>query len=348
MLMKQINYKLMTVFSSVALAIASTAGYADPAPVYDADAMQFDGVSDQDMPPPPPPGQEVAFQDNQANQVVTYGGPPPAMVNASMPPSTTMPMEQRVQRLEQMLYNVQNSDASARIESLQTQLQAMRNQLEQLTHQLQLVQNQQKLMYADLEKRIVNNPAAAGPGAPNVTTMNPAMAALASSVARTEPAKPMVAQSQTAQVATEVATAAREIIPVATQPNVVEEQSIYQTAYNHIKAKRYDDAVSALQGMLKKYPSGQFASNAHYWLGELYGLMGKNDKALSEFDLVVDRYPDSPRVSDAQLKLGLIYASQFKWFDAKDAFKKVMIQYPGTASARLASEQLKQIRRAGH
>ncbi len=343
--MKQINNKLITVLSTVALAIACTATYADPAPVYDADAMQFDGVSDQEMPPPPPPGQEVAFQESQPGQVVTYGGPAPAV---PMPTASAMPMEQRMQRLEQMLYNMQNSDSSARLESLQTQLQAMRNQLEQLTHQLQLVQNQQKLMYADLEKRMVANPAAPGANGVGVQTMNPAMAALASSVARTDPAKPIVPQSPSAQVATEVASAAREIIPVATQPNVVEEQSIYQTAYNHIKAKRYDDAVGALQGMLKKYPSGQFASNAHYWLGELYGLMGKNDKALSEFDLVVDRYPDSPRVSDAQLKLGLIYASQFKWIDAKDAFKKVMIQYPGTASARLASEQLKQIRRAGH
>jgi tol-pal system protein YbgF len=132
------------------------------------------------------------------------------------------------------------------------------------------------------------------------------------------------------------------------QPDVAEEQQIYQTAYNFIKAKKYNDAVSALQGMLKKYPSGQFASNAHYWLGELYGLMDKNDRALIEFSAVVKIFPDSPRVSDAQLKVGLIYASQSKWSDAKMAFKKVINQYPGTASARLASEQLKQVKLAGH
>ena len=132
------------------------------------------------------------------------------------------------------------------------------------------------------------------------------------------------------------------------QPNVAEEQQIYQTAYSLIKAKKYNDAVDALQKMLKKYPSGQFASNAHYWLGELYGLMGKNDQALAEFGTVVKTYPDSPRVSDAQLKLGLIYASQTKWSDAKTAFKRVINHYPGTASSRLASEQLKQIKQAGH
>ncbi len=100
--------------------------------------------------------------------------------------------------------------------------------------------------------------------------------------------------------------------------------------------------------MLQKYPSGQFAANAHYWLGELYSLLGKDDSSAAEFAVVVNQYPDSPKVSDAQLKLGMIYAGQFKWQEAKAAFKKVINRYPGTSSARLATEQLKQIKLAGH
>jgi tol-pal system protein YbgF len=132
------------------------------------------------------------------------------------------------------------------------------------------------------------------------------------------------------------------------QPNVAEEQQIYQTAYDLIKAKKYNEAVVALKKMLQKYPSGQFAANAHYWLGELYGLLNKNDLSAEEFSIVVRDYPDSPKISDAQLKVGLIYAGQFKWSDAKGAFKKVINRYPGTASAHLAAEQLKQIKLAGH
>src|SRR5690606_20544436 len=114
------------------------------------------------------------------------------------------------------------------------------------------------------------------------------------------------------------------------------------------KAKKYNDAVTVLQEMLQKYPSGQFASNAHYWLGELFGLLNKNDQALTEFGTVVKSYPSSPRVSDAQLKVGLIYASQLKWKDAKLALKSVVNHYPGTSSAKLATEQLSQIKQAGH
>ena len=77
-------------------------------------------------------------------------------------------------------------------------------------------------------------------------------------------------------------------------------------------------------------------------------MLGKNDQALSEFSIVVKSYSSSPRVSDAQLKVGLIYAAQVKWSDAKSAFKKVINQYPGSASAKLAAIQLKQIKDAGH
>jgi TolA-binding protein len=77
-------------------------------------------------------------------------------------------------------------------------------------------------------------------------------------------------------------------------------------------------------------------------------LLNKNEQSASEFALVVKNYPDSPKVSDAELKLGFMYLAQFKWDEAKATFKSVTAHYPGTASARSAAEQLKQIKKAGH
>lgn len=220
--------------------------------------------------------------------------------------------------------NVIDSDsgAAAQIESLQTQVQALRDQVEQLTHQLKQIEAEQKATYTDIDGRLSK-----------LTASEDHRAIQASILPK--PAKNENVTKQEEKVAD-------------SQPDVAEEQQIYQTAYTQIKDKKYDDAVITLQTMLKKYPRGQFASNAHYWLGELYGLLGKNDKSLNEFVTVVTNYPKSPRVSDAQLKVGLIFASQSKWTEAKSAFKKVINHYPGTASSRLASEQLKQIDKAGH
>jgi tol-pal system protein YbgF len=235
-----------------------------------------------------------------------------------------------------------------------SEIQALRSQVTQLTQQIQQLQTQ---MHAD--KHVSNTKTLAAAKTPVAETPDDTISDNA--------VKPVVSPKTKVKTKTTTATAATESVsdvkktpltttPVAAvgtekavdQPNVAEEQQIYQTAYDLIKAKKYNEAIAALQKMLKKYPSGQFAANAHYWLGELYGLLGKNDQSAVEFSTVVENYPDSPKVSDAQLKLGLIYAAQFKWPDAKSAFKRVINQYPGTASARLASEQLKQIKQAGH
>lgn len=326
--------------------------FAESAPVYDADSMQqqFDGnqasSADQDLPMPPAPGQEGTFVPTASaapaatiadNNEVTS---PPADAGASMSTS------QRLKRVEQQVNTLQNHGAVARVEALQTEIQTLRGQVEQLTHQLQQLQAQQKSMYSDLDKRVGQKA-----GSDIVNAPIEADASLAKSVSKTVAKTPAnVATTIAAEPKKEKAADKSVVAEVEkpAQPNVAEEQQIYQTAYDLIKAKKYNEAVDALQGMLKKYPSGQFAANAHYWLGELYGLMGKSDPALKEFNIVVKSYPNSPRISDAQLKVGLIYASQSKWSDAKDAFKKVINHFPGTASSRLAAEQLKQIKQAGN
>jgi tol-pal system protein YbgF len=339
-------FKILAVAMLVNIA---TPVFAQSAPVYDVDSMQQDdgGIpaaptdQAQDYPPPPPPERSEAG-----------GAFVPVQPNISSVPAPSSPplsMEQRVQRVEQQVNNMQTSDAATRVESLQDQVQALRGQIETLTHQLEQLQTQQKTMYSDLDNRLAlagTKSASANPPAPAANTnlsvdgdTDTANAAVKSDTRATAKAV------KQAQVNVPVKA---NVKPSTSQPDVAEEQQIYQTAYNLIKAKKYSDAVSALQGMLKKYPSGQFASNAHYWLGELYGLMGKNDLALTEFSTVVQTYPDSPRVSDAQLKVGLLLASQLKWPDAKAAFKRVINHYPGSASARLAAEQLKQIKLAGH
>lgn len=312
--------------------IAFTA-FADDAPVYEVDNYPpaFDGQ------PYNSEGYDAgASAPTPAPAAVPTYTPPP-------PPKQSLSPQQRLSRLEQQLNNLQQSNTKT--EELQKEVQSLRGQVEVLTHQLQQAQTQQQAMYSDLDKRLANLPKQAAVTATQAENPTPI-------------AKPISKPKEVAAAKTTAKTSKQNVnnstvaapakVSNMDQPNVLEEQQIYQTAYDLIKSKKYNEAILALQKMLQKYPSGQFAANAHYWLGELYGLLNKNDQSALEFSMVVKMYPESPKVSDAQLKLGLIYAGQFKWTDAKAAFKKVINQYPGTASARLASEQLKQIKQAGH
>jgi tol-pal system protein YbgF len=230
-------------------------------------------------------------------------------------PKQALTEEQRITRLEQQIKNQVQSTSNSKIETMRAEIQSLRAQVEELSHQLQQMQNQQRSMYTDLDKRL-------------------------SDKSTKEKAIPTVE----AVTVTTKKTSVKPDSDTHEQPNIAEEQKIYQTAYDFIKVKKYNEAVATLQKMLRKYPEGQFAANAHYWLGELYGLLNKNDQAANEFTAVIKNYPDSSKVPDAELKLGLMYTAQFRWADAKAAFKKVVTRYPGTASARLASEQLKQLK----
>lgn len=329
--------RLVKVIGIAACLCAAIPAYAESAPVYDADSMvsPYESGSDaQDVPPPSTPEEERSFLVPGGHRVT---------------PSISMSVDQRLRRIEQQISNLQGSDAFKRTESLQDQVQTLRGQVEQLTHQIQEMQKQQKLQYADLDKRLSQPDKSTQASAKlpkDSATSDDTMSASNADSSSSKASDAAKSSSKSSSTKSAADTAAAK--PTSNQPDVAEEQQIYQTAYNQIKAKKYNDAVNALQGMLKKYPSGQFAANAHYWLGELYGLMSKNDQALAEFSSVLKTYPDSPRVSDAQLKVGLIYASQLKWTDAKSALKKVINLYPGTTSARLAADQLKQIKLAGH
>lgn len=360
----------MKIFSSAlsGLCVATLIAVAPPvmaesAPVYDVDTMSNDYSSDA------PEQDSAQTQVSPAAPAQQDSGFVPAPSTPSSPTivAPSLSLGQRMQRVETQITNIQNSDNTARMSSMQEQIQTLRAEVETLTHQLQQTQTQLKSMYTDLDKRLSQQGSSSSKSMDAVSDSNTDKPSVSDNdTAATKSALSKANSKSIAKLSTKAALKKSEVkeadastTPAVTdnsavssssdgQPNVAEEQQIYQTAYNLIKAKKYTDAVTALQGMLKKYPSGQFASNAHYWLGELYGLMNKNEQAQVEFDTVVKNYPQSSRVSDAQLKVGLIYASQLKWPQAKSSFKTVLNRYPGTASARVAAEQLKQIKSAGH
>ncbi len=329
--------------------IAMTA-FAEDAPVYDVDNYppQFDGQPVDNN--AAAPQQPVATQSQpsaptqEAPAIAETETPPPASVQS-------LPLDQRVARVEQQVTNLQQRESAAKLNAMHTEMQALRGQIENLTHQIQQMQTQQRSMYSDLDKRINKQ---------TIVNQTP-VATQQSSTDDDLPVKPkalLKPKPKTVTVKTKTVVAATtDENPVKTPDNSAlssasgsdqEELQMYQNAYDLIKDSKFDQAIAVLQNMLKKYPSGQSAANAHYWLGELYGLQKNKDQAAIEFSTVVKDYPDSPKVSDAEVKLGMIYAAQFKWNEAKTTFKKVMTHYPGTTSARLASQQLKELKAGGH
>src|SRR5262249_11256952 len=124
--MQKLSHIIKITVISMCISIALPV-FAESAPVYDADnnmQQSMDDATDQSqyLPPPPAPEQQEAgsaFVPAQptapAQPIVTVEQQAPVP-----PPAPTMSMEQRMQRMEQQMINMQNSESAARIESLQS------------------------------------------------------------------------------------------------------------------------------------------------------------------------------------------------------------------------------------
>lgn len=139
--------------------------------------------------------------------------------------------------------------------------------------------------------------------------------------------------------------------PTLVVKGVLAEKNTYENAYNFVLNKRYPEAVTALEEFLTQYPKGQYAPNAHYWLGEVYSLQGRADKnaellnkASIEFTAITTQFPNHQKAMDALLKLGIIESDRGNTEAARQYLTRVKERYPGTSVARIASTHLQRLK----
>ncbi|MFQ3237353.1 MAG: tol-pal system protein YbgF [Paraglaciecola sp.] len=128
-------------------------------------------------------------------------------------------------------------------------------------------------------------------------------------------------------------------------PTTLNEDQAYDKAVNLIlKDKRYDEAIPEFQAFLQNYPNSSYASNAHYWLGQL--LFNKQDwaGATSQFEALTNNFPDSTKRPDAMLKLGIAEQQRSNTARAEQLWKNVITEYPTSSARKLAEIQLKDLR----
>ncbi len=126
------------------------------------------------------------------------------------------------------------------------------------------------------------------------------------------------------------------------------EKSSYQTAFNQLMDRKYDQAKQSFREFLTKYPNSRLSDNAQYWLAEANYVTRNFDVAQSEFSKVVKAHPGSPKVSDAMLKLGYIQYEKKQWSAARDTLNVVINRYPNSTASQLAKKRLTKMRAQGH
>lgn len=370
------------VIFSVASILMSAPVFAEQAPVYDADssnaAIDNSNSVDADLPPPPSPeasnitrsmNRSAPSRSSEANASINERL---NRIEEQLNTSQSVAPNSRIDNLQTEIQSLrgQVEQLSHELKQIQTELRSQSDDMQQRISKLENNKSDNKIRPEKLEKQKnkktdddVTVPSSDDvsnqvdvPDDDNATsnkTLDPAAKLNQDNEKKINKKiavnkKTIVAVTEKKPEAAAALNANHTESELASDENINEEQTLYQSAYGFIKEKKYPQAVAALQKMLNKYPSGQFAANAHYWLGELYGLMNKPIDAEREFNQVIVHYGKNPRVPDAMLKVGLIYASEMKWIEAKAMFRKIVSKYPNTSSAKLAQQQLKEIKKLGN
>ncbi len=195
------------------------------------------------------------------------------------------------------------SDVYSQIRALQEEVAILRGLLEEQQYQLKQLKQLQLDNYMDIDRRLSGGSVSAAP-------------------ARTETTKPSPAPSAEANTIVDTAS----------------EADVYKAAYDLLNQKDFDGAVAAFKDHLSRFPSGNFASNSHYWLGKVAMLKKDYPQAKTWFTELIANFPSAAKVPDAQLDLGKVYFLMGEKAKAKSLLAE--LASGNTDAARLAQKFL--------
>lgn len=236
----------------------------------------------------------------------------------------------RVAALESQANNTQgNTDLLNQISQLRSDLTDLRGAVEQLQNENEQLKQRAKDQYLDLDGRLGRLEGGGAGAVPPV--------ALPSSA---KPAGAAVAPAASGANA-EAAPAVHGDAGAMAQAG--DERTAYGVAFDALKKGQYADAANLFTSFLELYPSGVYAPNALYWLGESYYVTQNYQMAADQFRALLSRYPTHDKASGALLKLGLAQYGLGKVNDAQSTLQSVIQQYPNSDVARTAEDRLHSI-----
>ncbi len=251
-------------------------------------------------------GDPYGVQPAQSYPATSYGldrtAASPPVTTTAAPPAPTGGAGTAGSNLGSLFYQLQQ---------LQQEVMRMNGKIEEQANEIRVLKEQSLERYMELDRRLAGGAAPATGG---------------------EPTEQVV----TAPVVTATAGSGNKGVE---QPG---EASSYRAAYALVQGRDFEGAVKAFKQFLGEYPSGKYAANAHYWLGELYLVVEPRNLEASRqsFALLLSEYPDNPKAPDALYKLGKVQFEKGNREKAREYLDLVISQYSGANPdvARLARE----------
>lgn len=249
------------------------------------------------------------------------------------PPATAQraSLGERVSALESQAANNQgNIDLLNQVTAMRDELRALRGQIEELQQQNRALETTVRNQYLDADDRL------------NRLEGGVPLNATPAAEGQTVPAAPA---GPTSQAPAAGATDSAPIVfgDAGLLANAADERGAYETAFAALRAGDYAQSANLFKEFLRLYPTGSYAPNATYWLGESQYATQDYVAAQAQFEAILQRWPTHDKAPGALLKVGLSQYGQRDLVAAEATLTRVTRQYPGTDAARTADDRLRSI-----
>ena len=119
--------------------------------------------------------------------------------------------------------------------------------------------------------------------------------------------------------------------------------ALYSNALRDYTGGKYDLARQQFLDYLKFFPENDLASNAQFYLGEIFFSQKQYAEAISEYDKVLDNYPKSFKLAAARLKKGMALLELGQKAGALRELREVVRRHPATEEERRARAKLREL-----
>jgi tol-pal system protein YbgF len=237
----------------------------------------------------------------------------------------------RVAALEaQAQANQGNTVLLNQLDQLRNEVTSLRGTIEQLQNENEQLKQRARDQFLDLDGRLGRLEGGAGgaPAAPagNAPPIAPPSASNNPPAGPTPPERAPAVHGDPGAVA-----------------QAADERTAYNVAFDALKGGKYVDAANLFTSFLELYPSGVYAPNAMYWLGESYYVTQNYEMAAQQFRGLLGQYPTHDKAPGAMLKLGLAQYGLGQVQQAEGTLKDVIGKYPNSDVARTANDRLRSI-----
>ncbi len=126
--------------------------------------------------------------------------------------------------------------------------------------------------------------------------------------------------------------------------SLISPKNFYEFAKKALDKKDFETAKKGFRDFLKRNPGSPLAGNSQFWIGEIYYMEKKYEKAIVEYQDVIEKYPDCGKTPAALLKQGLSFAAISDKKSSVLFLNELISRFPGSKEAEIAVEKLRKLR----